>query len=98
MALAVRRPRHRRHRGGRPLPATGFRRGSTVTVTLSGLGDADLFAWFEESAVLGCAADGPFTDESCALVAPPGGDSLAVAVVGYLPAAYTLEVCGELAR
>jgi len=78
-----------------PLAIVG---GSSVTITLSGLGDADLFAWFEEDGVLTCASDGPFSDESCSMVAPPEGGSLAVDVYGFLPAAYTLEVCGELAR
>jgi len=77
-----------------PLAVVG---GSRVTISLSGIGDADVFAWFEEDGALACASDGPVTDEHCTLTAPPGGGSLAVDVYGFLPAVYTLEVCGELA-
>ncbi len=79
-------------------PPLGIVGGSNVTITLSGIGDADVFAWFEETGTLDCASDGPLSDEACSLTAPPGGGSLVVDVAGFLPAVYTLEVCGELAR
>ncbi|MGE0790043.1 MAG: matrixin family metalloprotease [Sandaracinaceae bacterium] len=65
--------------------------GSDVTVTLSGTGDVDLYAWaFGTLSV--CISEGPTASESCTL---SGGGPVLVEVYGYTAGSYQLQVCAR---
>ncbi|MDQ3035734.1 MAG: M57 family metalloprotease [Myxococcota bacterium] len=73
-------------------PPLAIPAGATIEITTHGAGDTDLYAYLLEDPYVGCASEGPTSDEHCMLSAPYGG-SLLIELYGFTAASYGLEVC-----
>ncbi len=74
-----------------PLPVLA---GTTITVTLTGSGDPDLYLRFgaqPTTTQFQCASETPTATESCSITVPTGATQAYLGVYGYTAASYTLN-------